>query len=308
MSARGDLRPAVVVTGASAGIGRAIARIAAREGSAIVLIARSSDGLQAVAEEVREAGAESFTLELNLLAEHAPARIERFLSEQGLFCDVLVNCAGYGLRGAANTLPVDEQMDIINLNIRALSDVTLRFLPGMAVRRRGGIINFSSVAGFTPGPYMAVYYASKAFVRSFSQALHEEVRHAGVTVTCVAPGPVRTEFLGVSGARQTILFRFLPALPPEVVAEKAWRSFRSRRRFVAPGLSSKLAILTARLFPSSMMLPLIAKLQRRGNDPCPCGSGKKFKKCHGAKRTSLQRGTTLKALSTGSSRDGSSSV
>lgn len=281
---QGGLRPAAVVTGASAGIGRAMAKTVACEGGAIVLVARSLEGLQMVADEVRQAGAEAYTLELNLLAGNAPARLERFLSEHGLFCDVLVNSAGFGLRGAATALPIDEQLDIIHLNIRALSDATLRFLPGMVARRRGGIINVSSVAGFTPGPYMAVYYASKAFVRSFSQALHEEVRQAGVTVTCVAPGPVRTEFLGALGARHTILFRFFPALTPEAVAEKVWRGFKSRRRIVVPGFSSRLAILATALLPFSIMLPLIAKLQRSGNDPCPCGSGKKFKKCHGAGR------------------------
>lgn len=282
--AQGGARPAVVVTGASAGIGRAMAGIVARDGGVVVLVARSLEGLQTVADEVREAGAEAFALELNLLAEDAPAQLERFLSEHGLFCDILVNSAGFGLRGAATTLPLDEQIDIINLNMRALSNATLRFLPGMVARRRGGIINVSSVAGFTPGPYMAVYYASKAFVRSFSLALHEEVRHAGVTVICVAPGPVRTEFMGTLGARHIALFRYFPALSPEAVAEKAWRGFKSGRRIVVPGLSSRLAVLVTALLPNSMMLPLIAKLQRSGNDPCPCGSGKKFKKCHGAGR------------------------
>ncbi|WP_309084666.1 SDR family NAD(P)-dependent oxidoreductase [Chelativorans sp.] len=290
MTIVGEPRPAIVVTGASAGIGRAIARVAAREGGPLVLIGRSSDGLDEAAREVAEAGGEPFTLALDLLERDAPGRLESFLIENGLVCEVLVNSAGYGLRGAAVALPLEEQLGIVDLNIRALSELTLRFLPGMAARRRGGVINFSSIAGFVPGPYMTLYYASKAFVGSFSQALYQEFRRAGVTVTCVAPGPVRTDFLEASKAAHAALFRLLPTAEAEMVAERAWRGFRARRRLVVPGFSAKLAVVAARLLPASLLLPLIARLQRSGNDPCPCGSGKKFKNCCGARRWSLSPG------------------
>lgn len=283
MSAPQD-KLAVVVTGASAGIGQAVARVAAREGGAIVLVGRTSEGLETAAEEVRQAGGEPFTLELDLLARDAPARLEDFLLENCLICDVLVNSAGYGLRGAATSLPVDEQLGIIDLNIRALSELTLRFLPGMVKRHRGGVINFSSVAGFAPGPYMACYYASKSFVRSFSAALYQELVRTGVTVTCVAPGPVRTNFLAESGAKNVPLFQLLPTLNAGYVAESAWRGFKTGRRLVVPGIASKLAALVAVLSPSSLMLPLVGRLQRSGNDPCPCGSGKKFKNCCNARQ------------------------
>ena len=133
--------------------------------------------------------------------------MDDFLSTHGLVCDVLVNSAGYGLRGAATALPIDDQLGIIDLNIRALSELSLHFLPGMVTRGRGGVLNFSSVAGFLPGPYMALYYASKGFVLSFSEALHQELRRTGVTVTCVAPGPVRTEFLERAGAESDSALR-----------------------------------------------------------------------------------------------------
>ena len=290
MISQGEFRPAVVVIGASGGIGRAIARVAARERGAVVLVARSPEGLNAAAAEVREAGGEAFTLELDLLAGNASTHMDDFLSTHGLVCDVLVNSAGYGLRGAATALPIDDQLGIIDLNIRALSELTLHFLPGMVTRGRGGVLNLSSVAGFVPGPYMALYYASKGFVRSFSEALHQELRRTGVTVTCVAPGPVRTEFLERSGANRTPLFSVLPKLDPEDVAERAWRGFKSGRRLVVPGISAKLAVFAAAFLPSAAMLPLIGRLQRSGNDPCPCGSGKKFKKCCGARRLQLRRG------------------
>ncbi len=280
MISQGELRPAVVVIGASSGIGRAIARVVARDrGGAVVLAARSPGGLSAAAAEVVEAGGEAFTLELDLLGHDAATQLESFLSTHGLICDVLVNSAGYGLRGAATALPIDDQLGIIDLNIRALTEMTLHFLPEMVVRGRGGVINLSSVAGFVPGPYMALYYSSKSFVRSFSYALHQELRRTGVTITCLAPGPVSTEFHARAGAKHASLFNLLPMLEPDEVAERAWRGFKSRRRLVVPGISAKLAILAAKFLPAAVMLPLIGRLQRSGNDPCPCGSGKKFKKC-----------------------------
>ncbi|WEX75831.1 SDR family NAD(P)-dependent oxidoreductase [Sinorhizobium numidicum] len=280
------VRPAVVVVGASRGIGKAIAEVAAKEGATVVLVARSPEGLAAAATDIRKAGGEAITLALDLMAEDAAARLEDFLSANSLMCDVLVNSAGYGLRGGATVLPVDDQLGIIDLNIRALTHLTLHFLPGMVARGRGGVINLGSVASFTPGPYMALYYASKGFVRSFSEALHQELRGTSVTVTCVAPGPVSTEFLEKSGANRAALFKILPKLDSEYVAERAWHGFKSGRRLVVPGISAKLTAFVAALLPSAVMLPLIGRLQRRSNDPCPCGSGKKFKACCGARSNS----------------------
>ena len=254
----------------------------------IVLVARSADGLKDAAAEVRDSGGEPYTLELDLLAGDAPRQLDEFLSTNGLVCDVLVNSAGYGLRGAATALPVAEQLGIIDLNIRTLTELSLHFLPGMVARGRGGVLNLSSVAGFVPGPYMALYYASKGFVRAFSDALHHELRHTGVTVTCVAPGPVRTPFYEKAGVKATPLFWLLPNLGAQGVAERAWQGFKAGRRLVVPGFSAKLAVLAASLSPSSAMLALIGKLQRSGNDPCICGSGKKFRKCCGRSRRGPQ--------------------
>ncbi|MEK1888716.1 MAG: SDR family NAD(P)-dependent oxidoreductase [Phyllobacterium sp.] len=279
MNSQTDLRPAVVVIGASGGIGRAIARVAARDGGPVVLTARSIEGLNAAAAEVRDAGGEPFTFALDVLAHDTPAHVSEFLATHGLYCDVLVNSAGYGLRGAAIALPIDDQLGIVDLNIRALTELTLYFLPQMVARKRGGVINLSSVASFTPGPYMALYYASKGFVRSFSQAIHQEVSPSGVTVTCLAPGPVSTEFYATAGATHASMFTLLPKLDAQYVAEHAWRGFRSGRRLIIPGVSARLAVFAARLLPATILLPLIARLQRSGNDPCPCGSGKKYKKC-----------------------------
>lgn len=261
-----ERRPALVVTGASAGIGRAIARVAAPECGAIVLIGRSAEGLAEAADEVRQAGGEPFTLELDLSSGDASTKVEHFLSRHDLVCDVLVNSAGYGLRGRAAELPIGDQLGIIDLNIRALAELTLHFLPGMVARQRGGVINLGSLAGFVPGPYMAMYYASKGFVRSFSQALHQEVRRSGVTVTCVAPGPVRTEFYERAGAKRARLFELLPELASEEVAERAWRGFKAGRRMVVPGFSTKLAVFAAACLPPAAKLLLVAQLQRSRPD------------------------------------------
>lgn len=279
-----DLAPAVVVLGASRGIGKAIAEVAAKDGATVVLVARSPSSLAAAAADVRKSGGKAFSLALDLLADGAARRVEAFLSENGLVCDVLVNSAGYGLRGGATVLPADDQLGIVDLNIRALVDLTLHFLPGMVARGRGGVLNLGSVASFTPGPYMALYYASKGFVRSFSEALHQELRRTGVTVTCIAPGPVSTEFLERSGANRAALFKILPKLSSEYVAERAWRGFKSGRRLVVPGISAKLVVFLVASLPSAALLPLIGRLQRRSKDPCPCGSGKTYKACCGTRR------------------------
>ena len=287
MTSGGQSRPAVVVVGASRGIGKAIAEVAARDGTPVVMVARSAESLAAAADGIRKAGGEAFTVPLDFLADDATLGLENFLSANGLFCDVLVNSAGYGLRGGATVLPLGEQLGLVDLNIRALTELTLRFLPAMVARGRGGVINLGSVASFTPGPYMALYYASKGFVRSFSEALHQELRRTGVTVTCVAPGPVATEFLATSGANRVALFKILPKLESGYVAEKAWRGYKAGRRLVIPGIASKLTILLATVVPSAIMLPLIGRLQRRSKDPCPCGSGKSFTSCCGARGNSL---------------------
>jgi uncharacterized protein len=154
MTPETDLAPAVVVVGASRGIGKAIAEVAAREGATVVLVARSPDSLAAAAADVRKKGGKAFTLALDLMADDAARNIEDFLSANGLVCDVLVNSAGYGLRGGATVLPVDDQLGIVDINIRALADLTLRFLPGMVARGRGGVLNLGSVASFPPGPVL----------------------------------------------------------------------------------------------------------------------------------------------------------
>ena len=252
------MRPAIVVTGASAGLGRAIAKVAASEGEPVVLIGRSSQALAEAADEMRAAGGEPFTLAVDLTSAGAADEIENLLTEQRLWCAVLVNCAGYAVHGPTSA----AQLGVLDLNIRALTDLTLRFLPHMIARGGRGVINLGSVASFIPGPYMALYYASKAFVYSFSEALWEEMRHTGVIVTCVAPGPLKTGFLVTSGAYHTPLFKLLPRLSADRVAQAAWRDFKAGRRLSVPGGTAKISAFAAKHLPHVFSLPLLSRLQR----------------------------------------------
>lgn len=277
-------RSAIIITGASGGIGRAMAKAAAAKGQAIVLIGRSDERLAAVAEAVRHKGGEVFVLNFDLLSDNAAKRVKDFLDGHGLVCDVLVNSAGKGLQGLAASLPPGEQLELIDLNVRRLVELTLTLVPSMVARRGGGVINMGSVASLIPGPQMAIYFATKSFVSSFSQALYEELVDTGVTVTCVMPGPVETEFLSGRGVKELRIFRYLPALSADDVAEAAWRGFRRGRRVVLPGISSKLATLVTLLVPWRFVLPRINQVQKRKSDLCPCGSGKKFIRCCGMTR------------------------
>jgi NAD(P)-dependent dehydrogenase (short-subunit alcohol dehydrogenase family) len=281
MVANGELRSAVVVTGASSGIGRAIARVAARDSAIVVLVARSADGLGEAAAEVRASGGEPYTLEIDLLAVDAATHLDEFLSANGLVCDVLVNSAGYGLRGAATALPFVEQLGIVDLNIRALTELSLHFLREWW-HASGGILNLSSVAGFMQGPRNLVLCQQGlsplfgALYRTSLHWRHRYLRGAGLNHAR------RSDRAG--STRDP--FPVLPKLDPEDVAERPGKG-SNRCRLVVPDFSSA----DGSWLPSHLppMLALIGRLQRSDNDPCICGSGRKFKKCCSARNSSLTR-------------------
>ena len=263
-SALPPTKPAVVITGATSGIGRAFARIAAAEGEFIILIGRSQPALAAVVAEITANGGSADTIAADLQQPGAAAQIEEALSQRGLHCRVLVNSAGYGLFGPATKLDRASQVGIVDVNARALTDITLRLLPDMVRRREGGVIIVGSVAGYFAGPNMAVYYASKAYVRSFAAALAAELTGTGVTVTCVSPGPVRTRFLQRAGATNARLFKLLPRSSAHTVALAGWNAFKAGRSLVIPGWANRLLVIGARLLPSRLMVKLAGSLQRSG--------------------------------------------
>lgn len=256
-------KPCVVVTGASTGIGRELALQAAKSGETIVLVARSEERLRAVADEVSAKGGYARILALDLTAPDAGAALEAFLIESVLHCDALIANAGLGLIGKVAELPRDAQLKIVDLNIKSTTDLALRFLPGMVARGRGGILFVASIASAGPGPGMALYYASKAYVRSFSEALWQEMRGTGITITCLCPGPVATPFLDISGAAGTRLFKILPKTPIADVARAGLDGLLRGKRLVAPGWVAKLILTLAPVVPRGLTLWGLLRLHRK---------------------------------------------
>lgn len=256
------MKPAIVVTGASSGIGRALALAAAPDAAVMLLIGLSKEGLDEVAAELAVVPVETHVFAIDLTDRDAGQHIEDALSERDLFCDVLVNSAGFGVFGLAAEISRDEQLKLIDVNARALTDLSLRFLPGMLQRGRGGILNVGSITGYTAGPYMASYFASKAFVRSFTAALAVEVAGTSVTVTCLVPGVVRTPFFDHCLVDQTRLFKIAPRGNAAEIAAAGWRGFKAGKRVVIPRLVDRLIATFCTLIPDRALLRLISALQR----------------------------------------------
>ncbi len=247
-----EKRPITLITGASAGIGAALAREFAANGHELVLVARREQALTALADALAAKGAPRPTvLPADVARPDAAQDIADALERFGLEPDVVVNNAGFGLLGAAAGLDRAEQLAMIDLNVRALTDLSLAFIPGLR-RRRGGLLNVASVAGFLPGPGMAVYYATKAYVLSFSEALHHELKDAGVRVTALCPGPVPTEFQKRAGVVGD-MFSPLLSRSAERVAREGYRALKEGRRVVVPGSANKVVTLLAPFVPRSVL-------------------------------------------------------
>ncbi len=260
------MKPAIVITGASSGIGRELARVAAREGTAMVLIGTSQPDLDNLAAELGRADVPAQAWPVDLSERDAGQRIEEKLTQTGVYCDVLVNCAGFGVFGPAAETDRDQHLKLLDVNIRALTELTLRFLPGMIARHRGGVINVGSITSSAPGPKMSTYFASKAYVGSFTAALAAEVRGTGVTVTCLCPGVVRTAFFERCHVGKTWLFKLAPRGNALAIAEAGWRGFRAGKRLVIPRLIDRIIVTGATLLPKSLVLWLVAALMRPAGD------------------------------------------
>ena len=248
-----ERRPVTVITGASAGIGSALAHEFAANGHEVVLIARREQALVSLADAIAAKGhVRPTVLRADVARIDAVHDIGEALDRRGLEPDIVVNNAGFGLLGAADKLDRARQLAMIDLNVRALTDFSLAFVVALE-RRKGGILNVASVAGFLPGPGMAVYYATKAYVLSFSEALHHELAPKGVRVTVLCPGPVPTEFQVRAGITRG-------SLPPlftrsaERVAKEGYRGLAEGRRLVVPGVANKVVTVLTRIAPRRIML------------------------------------------------------
>jgi hypothetical protein len=257
-----SLRPVTVITGASAGIGVALARVFARHGHALALVARRKDRLEALADEIAAAGGpRPIVIAADLMQPGAAKEIGDALSAAGAEPQYVVNNAGFGLVGVAATLDRAEQLSMIDVNMRALTELSLAFVDSLA-RHRGGLLNVGSIAGFLPGPGSAVYYASKAYVLSFSEALHSELAARGVKVTVLCPGPVPTEFAARAGVKGELAPGLLTQ-SAEMVAEAGYRGLMRGKRTVVPGLASKIVLLAVRFLPRRIVLRLVGSRQSK---------------------------------------------
>ena len=255
------MQETVLITGASSGIGLELAKLFAADKSRLVLVARRRDKLERLAQELRGAGGvECRVLSQDLADPAGPRAVFAELTAAGVTVDVVVNCAGFGFMGAVSEIPVQRQLDMIQVNVLSLTQLTTLFLPGMLERGRGGILNVGSVAGFQPGPNMAVYYATKAYVLSYSEALAEEVAGTGIRVSCLAPGPTATGFGSHSGLDHSLLFK-LGMMDAATVARSGYRGFRRGKVLVIPGWQNKLVPWYSRIVPRIVVRKVVKYLQ-----------------------------------------------
>jgi short-subunit dehydrogenase len=261
LSREGD-SPLAIVTGSTTGIGLELARLLARDGYPLVLVARTQSALEQVASDLESIGSPAVTtVAADLSREGGVHRVMEVVGSRP--AGILINNAGHG--GAGSFAASDEAVvqSMLRLNIEALTLLAHRLLPGMIARGGGRILNVGSLAGFLPGPWHAVYYATKAYVLSLSEALAQETAGTGVTVTAFCPGPVRTPFHARAGMGNRSAGGLLPTLDADVAALAGYRAMMDGRPLVVPGLGSKLITLLVRLLPRHAVAALAGKVQRR---------------------------------------------
>ena len=244
----------VLITGASSGIGYELAKLFAGDRCNLVLVARNRDRLERFATELQtQFGITARALALDLTAASAPQLLFDQLQRDGVPVDILVNNAGYGVLGEFAQMPEQEILGQIQLNITALTLLTKLFLAPMFERGSGKIMNVASTAAFQPGPLMAVYYASKAYVLSFSEALANELRGSGVTITCFCPGPTDTNFQKRAQMENSRLFKRVGAMDAQTVAQDGYRGLMAGRPVVISGLRNWLVAESVRFAPRRMV-------------------------------------------------------
>jgi short-subunit dehydrogenase len=254
-----------LITGASGGIGLELARLFAGDGTSLILVARREAQLKATAAELLSLhpSIEVKTIALDLSVPGAGTALYRQVQSLGPDIEFLVNNAGFGSSGRFSDLRLEAELQMIDLNVRSLLELTHLLLPHMLARGRGRILNVGSTAGFQPGPYMATYYASKAFVNSFSEALHEELLGTGVTCTVLTPGATATEFAKNAGASDSALFQSGLVASPAKVASMGYRGMQRGRAIIVTGLLNKLMVQALRITPRQWVRKIAARMNQK---------------------------------------------
>jgi len=257
--------PLALITGASSGIGKALAENFAEHGYDVILSARSVAKMEAHAAELGDRfGVAAHVIAADLESPAGPAELHAEIRRRGLMLNALVNNAGYGTFGEFKHMTLESQLGMMQLNMTSLVALAHLFLPDLVARRSGRIMNVASTAAFQPGPLMAVYYATKAYVLSFSEALAEELRGTGVTVTALCPGPTATGFSARAHMQDSGLFKGLLAVSDaRSVARAGYEGFRAGKRIVIPGLLNKMSAQSSRLTPRGLMTRVVKGMQAR---------------------------------------------
>jgi short-subunit dehydrogenase len=259
-------RPVALVTGASAGIGAALAREAANDGHDLVLVARRRESMEVLAAELKSTGAEITIIPADLGKAGAAAALMETVEQRGLAIDTLINNAGLGDTGRFDKQAPERILSMLQVNVVALTELTRLVLPQMVVRKRGKVMLLASLAAFQPGPGMAVYYATKSYVLSFGRAIGHELRGTGVTVTTLCPGPTTSEFAQVANMQGAALFEGpMPVMTAAEVARQGYAALKAGRPQIITGLVNRITAMSTRFTPTAILLMIAGHLNSGGS-------------------------------------------
>lgn len=250
--------PVTLVTGASSGLGTLFAKACAARGDRVAIVARRKNKLKELAKEL---GPDTIVISEDLSDYDAPDAIVEAIEDAGAYVDILINNAGFGARGAFHELPIGDQTDMMQVNAVAVAQLCHRVVPMMIASGGGAILNLASTASFQAGPGMAIYYATKAFVLSFSEALHEELEPHNIAVTALCPGPTKTEFADQANLSSTTLFTKF-AGDPEAVVAAGLKALAKNKAIMVPGAVNKAMVQSTRLTPRSVSREIVKLLQQ----------------------------------------------
>ena len=257
-------RPVALITGASAGIGAALAREAASDGHDLVLVVRRRESMEVLAAELKSTGAEITIIPADLSRPGAAADLMKTVEQGGLAIDTLINNAGLGDTGRFDQENPEKILSMLQVNIIALTELTRLVLPQMVARKHGKVMLLASLAAFQPGPGMAVYYATKAYVLSFGRAIGHELRGTGVTITTLCPGPTTSEFAEVANMQGVALFEGpVPVMTAAEVARQSYAALKAGRPQIISGVINRVTAISTRFTPTPILLMIAGRLNRR---------------------------------------------